>query len=344
MKVRAIAAPLVLLCGCAQIESHSTVTTDPIPNAPAVVLGHGTPQLVAEGADVHWSQDLNTLQVTITQTHRCREVRHRPVERVETVDRTVKHGALYWEYSVAAAVLGLGIAALARPQAFSPQAVNESGEPVRDTATGTRVGAVFTALGVGALGIAVFDTVRSRDTVHRTQAYAVTLGDTQPCPVATSPLANAEVELAVGEWTTRGTTDAAGTARFALPPESSLELPQRSEDATPMAELPPDTPPEAEAGVESPASPPAASPGSEAPAADPASASEAPATALDGPPARPAPAIVLDAVVRLGASQRSVAVDFVAPFTHPEAREHRGHASVQPQPIASATVRRTSPR
>lgn len=216
-----LAALLVASSGCAQIETRSTVAVEPVPNAQPLRIGEGRKQ-VGQSVAATWSQASSTIEIGLTEHRRCRAVEHRPVERVETLDHTVKNGGLYWEYGTGAAILALGIAALAKPEAFSPSAIDTDGNTVRDTSTGVRIGAVFTALGAAIVGVAVYDTVRSRDEVIRTPAYQVALADEVPCLAPKVPGTAQEITLAIGPWTAKSTTDGNGVARFELPKEAAL--------------------------------------------------------------------------------------------------------------------------
>ena len=190
----------LLATGCAQIETRSTVRIMPRPELEPRWLGEAK-TVVGRDLALDWSQSLSTVKLTIQESRRCRAVLHEPVDRVETIDRKVKHGALYWEYGAGAAMLAVGLAALIKPTAFSNQAVSADGTTARDTTTGYRLGGIFTALGVGLVGVGAYDTIRSRDTVETTRAYRRVYGDETPCISPSGPKAGVEVELAIGPWT-----------------------------------------------------------------------------------------------------------------------------------------------
>ncbi len=315
MKRSLIAVALVTCTGCAQIESHSTITVTPRPELEPKWLGEAK-TVVGRELSLAWSQSLSTVEIQIDEARTCRAVLHAPVDRVESTDRTVKHGALYWEYGAGAAILAVGLAALIKPEAFSPQAVTASGTPGRDTTTGYRLGGIFTAIGAGLIGIGAYDTARSRDTVTTTRAYQVTTGDTTPCISPSGPRTGIEVELAIGSWTSTAKTDLDGIARFGLPSESELGI-----TLAEPAPLAPETPLEPEA------------PASEAtPEPEPEPAVPEPA---------PAPPVSLDveatATVRVGELQATFTV--LAPLSSPAARERGGSADLQapgvPRPTAS---------
>jgi hypothetical protein len=215
--VRAGVVALVVLSGCAQIKSTSTVQIRPRPNATAVMLG-GPSQITTRGAAVQWEQHASTLEVRVVETRHCREVRHRPVERIEHVDRKAG-AAIYWEYGLGAAALAFGLAALIRPEFLSPEVERQTGGAVKDTRTGYRVGGIFTALGAVFIAAGVVDTVRSRDVTYTSEAYEVELGERIECAAPTLPLSHAKVEVIVDDWRESARTDADGKVTFALPAE-----------------------------------------------------------------------------------------------------------------------------
>lgn len=205
-----------LAVGCAPIDSGSTVRVIPKPDTQPVVLATGHGPITARGAELAWQQRGSTLAVQIHETRRCRQVWHDPVIRIEEIERKAG-GALYWEYGIAAATLGLGLAALIRPEPFSPELVNGAGERIVDRRGGYRIGGIFTGLGAIALGAGIYDTVRARDSVHYVDAYRVRLGDSTPCPRPKELLVDAPVELIIDEWSAEARTDETGLAIFELP-------------------------------------------------------------------------------------------------------------------------------
>ena len=256
MKRPLLAVLAIASSACAQIDTRSTVAVEPITNAQPLRIGEAR-KLVGRSLAGQWSQANGTVEVSLTELRRCRSVEHQPVERVETLDRAVKNGGLYWEYGTGAAILALGIAALAKPEAFSPSAVDTEGNTVRDTTTGLRIGGVFTRLGAAIVGVGVYDTVRSRDEVVHTPAYRVALGDEVPCLAPEAPKAAQAVTIEIGPWSAQAKTNATGVARFGLPNEAALGIefpsapeptpaeapsPQEGDPAT-AAEPAPPTPP-----------------------------------------------------------------------------------------------------
>ena len=230
---------LATVCGCAQIRSTSTVEILPKPQAKPLQIGAASGQITARGAEVKWEQHASTLEVHVVETRLCRELRHHPVTRVEHVERRA-NAAIYFEYGIGAAALAFGIAALARPDVFSPDAINENGDVVKDLRTGYRVGGLFTALGAVFLGAGIYDTIRARDATYYADAYTLELGDRIDCASPRVPLRDAMVEVIVDEWRDSARTDAKGKVTFALPAELDVELPPESGPA------PAPTPPSSE--------------------------------------------------------------------------------------------------
>lgn len=220
---RWLSAALVLATGCAQLETRTTIEVVPRPELDPKWLGEAK-TVVGRDLTVAWSQTLSTLEFEVNEARRCRAVLHEPVDRVESIDHTVKHGGLYWEYGVGAALLAVGLAALIKPEAFSNRAVDANGNTSRDTTTGYRLGGIFTALGAGVVGIGVYDTVRSRDSVTTTRAYRLTSGEPTPCISPSGPRTETEVEIVIGPWTSSARTDAQGRVQFGLPSEAELGI------------------------------------------------------------------------------------------------------------------------
>lgn len=324
-----LALALVATSGCAQIDARSTITVTPRPELEPKWLGEAK-TVVRRDLSVAWSQSLSTIEIRVEEARTCRAVLHAPVDRVESVDRTVKHGALYWEYGAGAAILAVGLAALIKPEAFSPQAVTSNGTPSRDTTTGYRLGGIFTALGVGLIGVGAYDTARSRDTVTTTRAYQVTTGDEAPCISPSGPRTGVEVELAIGPWTSTATTDVHGVARFGLPGETELGI-----------VLPKPPPPQVEPN------PDPAKPGPEAPGGSEASEGSekgSPGESSDEAPAAPEPTpdppapvdVEATATVRIG--EREARFTVLAPLASPAARERSGDAEMRAPGLPRSTA------
>lgn len=239
----------VATSGCAQIQSTSRVEVIPRTVAAPPRIGSGHGHVTARGADIGWSQRGATLEVTLVETRRCRELHHEPVTRVEHVDRKPPQ-ALYWEYGIAAAFLAVGLTGLIAPELFSPTITNADGEQVDDTRTGYRIGGVFTGIGAVALTAGVVDTVRSRDVTYSADAYRVTLGEQVECAAPRSALAKTEVEVIIGQWSTRGTTNGDGMVSFTLPSELDQAPPPPSKvDRLPGSVTPPPPPANRNQGV-----------------------------------------------------------------------------------------------
>lgn len=310
MRYAGLAALLAATTGCAQIESRSTVQVVPRPEMEPRWLGEAR-TVVGRDLSISWGQSMSTVEVQLHEHRRCRAVLHEPVDRVESVDRSVKHGALYWEYGAGAALLAVGLAALIKPEAFSPRAVNSDGTQGRDAATGYRIGGVFTALGAGLVGIGAYDTVRSRDTTTTTRAYRLTTGDSTPCIDPEGTRAGVKVELAVGPWTSTATTDADGVARFGLPSEAEMGI------ALPEPEPEPEPAPEAPASEPTPAVDGDVEPTHDAPnVATP-----------------PAPPPTTEAVATVRIDDSTATFTLVAPLASPEARDRSGEADCTPQGV-----------
>jgi hypothetical protein len=299
---RVLALCLALVGGCAQIESHSTIDVVPRPELEPRWLGEAR-TIVGRDLSAQWSQSLSTVELQLQEQRRCRAVLHEPVDRVESVDRTVKHGALYWEYGAGAALLAVGLAALIKPEAFSPQAVSSDGNQQRDTATGYRIGGIFTGLGAALVGVGAYDTVRSRDTVTTTRAYRLTTGDTTPCIDPQGPRSGVEVTLEVGTWTSTVETDAQGRVRFGLPTEAEMGIT--------LPEPPP---------------PPAPAEASEQP-------TEGEETVAPQPVAPPPPPAEVEATATVRVDGRTASFTILAPLSSDAARQREGALELVPQGV-----------
>ena len=211
-----LAFALALTTGCTQITTTSRVEVMPRTEVtpPRLSSPHG--QVTARGAEFEWVQRGAELELTITETRRCRQLHHQPVLRVEHLER--KAGmAIYWEYGIAAAFLAVGLIGVVAPQLYSPDVVTADGTIVKDNSVGYRIGGVFTGIGALALTAGIVDSVRSRDQTYFADAYRVELGEQVQCAAPSSPIAATDIELLVGRWSTQATTDADGLAKFTLP-------------------------------------------------------------------------------------------------------------------------------
>lgn len=291
-----------LSSGCAQIQSSSTVRVIPKPGARPRTIGSPHGQVTARGVDVNWQQRGSTLAIEVLETRRCRELLHRPVVRVEEVERK-SGGALYWEYGIAAATLGLGLAALIHPDPFSPELVNAQGERVDDLRSGYRIGGIFTGIGTIALSAAIYDTVRSRDSVYYVDAYEVDLGQPTECASPRSPMVDETIEVMIEPWARTATTDARGRVIFELP--ASLQG-DRESSSTPLPRWR----------------------DREEYAFEHGGANDWTVPRTD----TRAEASVRNGVIRID-PRRVVAFDLMVPFDDPSADDHRGTRSVRPRDL-----------
>lgn len=208
-----LAASLVL--GCAPIEVTTTHTLQPR-SEPPLALGE---QLV----DRHFSADFVQLGprvlVELHELRMCSEITHRPVMRIEHVERKAK-GFIAWDFALAGAMGGLAATAFAYPQAFSPRLIDNNGRYVVDTTPAYVTGGIFAGIAALLLTAGIVNALEARDESHYAAAYAVEVGPQQPCTMlAEQPLAHAELalELLDGELVVTTTSDAEGRARFELP-------------------------------------------------------------------------------------------------------------------------------
>lgn len=304
---RAVAASLGLALastGCAQIRSTSTYSTE-AKASPPIVIGKNPGKIIESAGKLSWAQRGATLEVRLVESRTCRAVLHQPVVRVEAVDRKVVGGAQYWEYGLAAATLTVGLIGLIRPELYSPETINENGTVGHDTATGYRIGGIFTALGTGILAVAVYDTVRSRDTEIRTDAYEVSLGDRVDCATPQAPMGGVRVGVRLGDWTAQGTSKADGSLALELPPIAEPETP---------AEMP------------SPETPEVAAPDLQANEAGDNPPSDVAAAAPDeSPPSAAAPAEPTRVAAKLVVQGHgAIDIEVVQPYDAPEASSNLG--------------------
>lgn len=337
----ALLAALALGCGCAQIESSSVVEIMPRPDARPLVLGPPGGEITARGVAVQWVQDGDRLALHLDESRACASVRHVPVVRVERIHRKTAGGAMWWEYGLGAAALAGGLVGLIRPEAFSQATIQSDGVTVQDTATGYRIGGIFTGIGTLLLTAAVVDTVRTRDEVLYTDAYRRERGGAVECREPSVALRDTEVELLVGEWSSAEPTDGEGKVRFLLPEVDAL--PQEARDAIAAYEAwvaaKADADEKARAAVEAKAK-------AEAEAAEAAKSrrrrkkTEAAKGAAEaggpeeivvpevGPPPEP---YVVKGVLRVDRA-RALAVSFVVPYGSEAAVGHEGAVAIEPGP------------
>lgn len=339
--------------GCAQIVSSSTVEIVPRPDARPLVLGGPGGEITQRGVSVQWTQQGDRIALRLDESRACESVRHVPVMRVERVERKTVAGAMWWEYGVGTVALAGGLVALIRPEAFSQATISADGTAVRETATGYRIGGIFTAIGAVLLTAAVIDTVRTRDQVLYTDAYRRERGDAVACRQPVVPLAGQTVELLIGGWSSLEPTDEDGAVRFLLPEESELPDEARAvvqayaqwdaakAEADVAAGAAAKLRAEAEALAEAEAAKRKGRRGKKDVAASEAALAEAEAAEgavpQVGPPPEP---VIVRGVLRVD-SARALAVDFVVPYGIEAASGHAGEVEVEPGPVVNPPPRPT---
>lgn len=342
-----LTATLALACACAQIESSSVVEIMPRPDARPLVLGPPGGEITARGLAVTWAQDTDRLALHIDESRACASVRHVPVVRVERIHRKTAGGAMWWEYGLGAAALAGGLVGLIRPEAFSQATIEDDGVVVKDTATGYRIGGIFTGLGALLLTAAVVDTVRTRDEVLYTDAYRRERGGAVACREPVVPLAAHTVELLVGEWTSAEDTADDGRVRFLLPEVD--QLPAEAREAIAAYEAWEAAKAEADAIVEAAEEARAEAEAAEASSkkrrrgrgakAEPEAEPEPEPIVVPevGPPPEP---FVVRGVLRVD-DTRALAVSFVVPYEREAATGHEGAVEIEPGPPVKAPPRPT---
>ncbi|MEM7156159.1 MAG: hypothetical protein AAF799_25115 [Myxococcota bacterium] len=343
-----LAAPLAALLGvsgCAQIETRSSVEIMPRSDADVLRLGGSGGEIAERGVTVQWTQDGDRLALDLVEDRSCVSVTHVPVVRVERTTRRTTRGAMWWEYGLGAAALGVGLAGLISPESFSQAAIDSNGNRVEETGTGYRIGGIFTAIGSILLTAGVVDTIRTRDDISYADAFRREEGGAVACREPQVPLQEQTVELLVGEWSTTEPTGDDGAVRFLLPEIEELsseaqaaiaahaawaEAKTAADEAAEAARLKA----EAEAAAEAEQSKKGRR-GRKVKKAEPEPPAEPVATADPGP--RPEP-FVVKGVLRID-SGRALAIDFLVPYDWSGAEPHQGKGSVDPMP-----ARRPPPR
>lgn len=222
--------------GCASITSTQEVRT--LPGGRALDTQR---RVVERQLEARWVQRGDSLSIELVEHRRCQATTRLAVTREATNVRRAD-AALYFEYGLAAVLLGLSAFSFARPELFAVQQRDETGRLYRDTKTGNALGGVFLGLGAAALGAGIYDTVRQRDRVHRYEAIAVQPGPAADCEAPTLPASQRQVELVLGAHRGRGVTDLDGRVHFALPgPETWPEVQETApevgpEDGTPVVQ------------------------------------------------------------------------------------------------------------
>lgn len=207
----AIAASLI--GGCAQISASTELRTVPVPGAPPLSIER---RVVERQLEARWLQRGDTLAIELVEHRRCQVV-----ERVAAVreEHSVRRAdaAIYFEYAAAAVLLGVAGIAFARPDLFAVPEPAPGGKTRRDPTTGRVLGGVFLGLGGAALGAGIYDSVRARDRVHRSNTVALRPGPAADCDEPTVPAGQRRLELQLGEFHSQVVTDLEGRARFLLP-------------------------------------------------------------------------------------------------------------------------------
>lgn len=207
----AIAASL--LGGCAQISASTELRTTPVPGASPLASER---RVVERQIEARWLQRGETLTIELIEHRRCQVV-----ERVAAVreEHSVRRAdaAIYFEYAAAAVLLGVAGIALARPDLFAVQEPATGGKTRRDPTTGRVLGGVFLGLGGAALGAGIYDSVRARDRVYRSQTVALRAGPAVDCDEPTVPAGQRRLALQLGEFRSEVVTDLEGHARILLP-------------------------------------------------------------------------------------------------------------------------------
>lgn len=207
-----IAAVCVGLAGCAQISVSSELRTVPVAGARPLSVER---KVVERQLEVRWLQRGDSLTIELIEHRRCQVVERVAAVREEHQRRRAD-GAIYWEYGVAAVLLGLAAFSFARPDLFAvPEATDEGVR--RSPKTGYALGGVFTGLGMGALGVSIYDSVRARDRVLRSDTVMLRPGPAADCDSPSLPASQRKLELQLGDSRSHAVTDLEGRARFVLP-------------------------------------------------------------------------------------------------------------------------------
>ena len=205
-------AVAVQLAGCAQISETTNFRTTPVSGRPVLSIER---KVIERQLEARWVQRGDSLSVELIEHRRCQVVERvmaiREEQRVRRAD-----AAIYWEYGLATVLLGLAAFSFARPELFAVSEPVAGGER-RDPKTGRNLGGVFLGLGTVALGAGIYDTVRARDRVHKSEVVLLRPGPTAECDAPSLPASARKLELQLGEARSHATTDLEGRARFILP-------------------------------------------------------------------------------------------------------------------------------
>jgi len=205
-------AVAVQLAGCAQISETTKFRTVPVAGTPVLSIER---KVIERQLEARWVQRGDSLSVELIEHRRCQVVERVAAVREEHRIRRAD-AAIYWEYGLATALLGLAAFSFARPELFAVSEPVAGGER-RDPKTGRTLGGVFLGLGTVALGASIYDTVHARDRVHRFGAVVLRPGPAADCDAPSLPASARKLELRLGEVRSHATTDLEGRARFILP-------------------------------------------------------------------------------------------------------------------------------
>ncbi len=232
--------------GCAGITSERVVTLRPRPGVsrtPASIPPRDRDaddrKIISRAVAAAWEQRGATLTIELQERRACQRVESVPVLREERVVRRAD-AALYVEYALAAAAYAIAAFAFAQPGALSNTVIqDDAGNPVEDPTPGYVTGGIFVALGSGALGAAIYDTLRARDEVVTIATHELREGPREPCNPASSPAAGRRVTLSIGPYRDQVRTSSDGVAHFVLP--AALDLLEAEVDADADADADADT-------------------------------------------------------------------------------------------------------
>lgn len=211
-----LALAVLLAGGCAQISATTQLRVVPVAGVAPLSVER---RVIERQLEARWLQRGDTLAIELIEHRRCQVVEHVAAVREEHSVRRAD-SAIYWEYGIAALLLGVAAFSFARPDLFAVPEPDPAGEK-RDPKTGYRLGGVFTGLGAAALGAGIYDTVRARDRVHRSSTVMLRNGPAADCEQPSLPASQRRLELQLGEFRSHTATDLQGRARFMLPgPES----------------------------------------------------------------------------------------------------------------------------
>lgn len=312
--------------GCAQIKSVTEFEVVEKKDSPARLIGPPTGTIVRRGLQARWTQRLDGLELHLVETRECQAMLHQPVVRIDRI-RRIPDGALYWEYGLGAAILGVGIMSFACPQCIAGTVQTTEGDRIPNKQAGYRLGGLFTAIGSILLIAGVYDTIRSRDEVQYTDAFRVVPGEGIRCDEPRIDYSGRAVELLIGDWKREGVTDRAGRVRLLLPPEAQVEALYAPEDPPdgPKDKEPP-TAPDGEAWEE------LAPPEDEAADLPPLPPGSIPKDAPAPEPDKPkVETRIRKGVLRIDA-KRAVAFDFVVPYGATGSNPHTGAITLPPTP------------